>query len=54
MSQQKITCRIWCKVEIMDKNKGRPTKYRPEMCTILEAMMRQGASHIEVIAEIDI
>ena len=24
------------------------------MCTILEAMMREGASHIEVIAEIDI
>ena len=38
----------------MDKNKGRPTKYRPEMCTILESMMRQGASHFEVIAEIDI
>ena len=38
----------------MDKNKGRPTKYRSEMCTILEAMMREGASHIEVIAEIGI
>jgi len=24
------------------------------MCTILEAMMREGASHIEVIAEIGI
>jgi len=38
----------------MDKNKGRPTKYRPEMCSVLEEMMMQGASHIEVIAEIDI
>ena len=43
-----------CKVEIMDKKKGRPTKYRSEMCTILEAMMREGASHIEVIAEFDL
>ena len=38
----------------MDKNKGRPTKYRPEMCAILEALMREGASQIEVMAEIDI
>ena len=38
----------------MNKNKGRPTKYRSEMCTVLEVMMRQGASQIEVMAEIDI
>ena len=43
-----------CKVEIMDKNKGRPTKYRSEMCAILEAMMREGASHIEVMAKLEI
>ena len=38
----------------MNKNKGRPTKYRSEMCSVLEEMMREGASHIEVMAEIDV
>ena len=38
----------------MNKSKGRPTKYRSEMCSILEAMMREGTSQIEVMAEIDI
>ena len=38
----------------MNKKQGRPTKYRSEMCTILEEMMREGASQIEVMAEIDI
>ena len=38
----------------MNKKQGRPTKYRSEMCAILEEMMREGASQIEVMAEIDI
>ena len=38
----------------MDKNKGRPTKYRPKMCFIIEKMMKQGASQIEVMAELRI
>ena len=38
----------------MNKSKGRPTKYRSGMCNILEAMMREGASQIEVMAEIDV
>ena len=38
----------------MNKSKGRPTKYRSEMCSILEGMMREGASQIEVMAEIDV
>ena len=38
----------------MNKNKGRQTKYRSEMCSVLEAMMREGASQIEVMAELRI
>ena len=38
----------------MNKKQGRPTKYRSEMCAVLEEMMREGASQIEVMAEIDI
>ena len=38
----------------MIKKQGRPTKYRSEMCAVLEEMMREGASQIEVMAEIDI
>ena len=38
----------------MNTKQGRPTKYRSEMCAILEEMMREGASQIEVMAEIDI
>ena len=38
----------------MNKNKGRPTKYRSEMCLILEEMMSEGASQFEVIAELGI
>ena len=38
----------------MNKKQGRPTKYRSEMCTILEEMMREGASQIEVMAKLNI
>ena len=38
----------------MNTKQGRPTKYRSEMCAVLEEMMREGASQIEVMAEIDI
>ena len=38
----------------MNKKQGRPTKYRSEMCNILEEMMREGASQIEVMAKLNI
>ena len=38
----------------MNTKQGRPTKYRSEMCTILEEMMREGASQIEVMAKLNI
>ena len=38
----------------MNKRQGRPTKYRSEMCTVLEEMMREGASQIEVMAKLNI
>lgn len=34
--------------------RGRPTKYKPEMCDVLESLMKEGASLTEVCAEIDI
>jgi hypothetical protein len=33
---------------------GRPTKYKPEMCDTVIQLMGEGASHIEVMAEIGI
>lgn len=33
---------------------GRPSKYRPEMCAKVVELMREGASKIEVCAELDI
>ena len=38
----------------MKKSNGRPTKYRSEMCLILEELMSEGASQFEVIAELGI
>jgi len=33
---------------------GRPTKYKPEMCDTVIELMSEGASHIEVMAELGI
>ena len=38
----------------MNIKQGQPTKYRSEMCVILEEMMREGASQIEVMAKLKI
>ena len=39
---------------IAKQKMGRPTKYRPELCAPVIDLMRQGASKVEVCAELDI
>ncbi len=42
------------KVDTAPATMGRPTKYKPEMCKTLIDLMKQGASLVEVCAELDI
>jgi transposase len=38
----------------MERDMGRPTKYKPEMCKTVLELMKEGASQQEVLAVLDI